>query len=93
MGIGLSDVVHRNDEKFLASELGDELVMMNLENGNVIGMNSFGSDIWKLTEGPTSINEITSQLLTQYDVGEEECKNDVHEFISMLVEKEILVKQ
>lgn len=80
----------RNEAKFIHSNLGDEAVMMNLENGNYIGLNSVGNKIWESINHPTSIDELVQLLIDIYEVDESICRKDVKEYIQLMIEKDIL---
>ena len=36
-----------NQKKFIASEFGDEMILMNLDTGDYINLNIVSADIWK----------------------------------------------
>lgn len=88
--INRTSIVSKDETQFLASELGDEIVMMNLENGNFIGLNEVGSAIMKLIDRPISVSEIISELLKEYAIDQATCETDVLEYITVLTEKNIL---
>ncbi|MBN8837092.1 MAG: PqqD family protein [Sphingobacteriia bacterium] len=84
-------VIQRNDTRFLCSALGDEMVMMDMENGDYIGINNVGTDIWSILEKPASIKDIVNHLLTGYDVSEEQCTKEVHAFLIKMHEQNLLI--
>jgi len=71
--------------------MDNETVMMSIENGEYYGINSVGSRIWELLDQPRSILELTDLLLEEFDVPENECQQDVMEFVEKLVEKKLLI--
>ena len=79
--VTLTTTVKRNETKFLANALGEEMVMMNMENGDFISMNRVGADIWNLSQTPVSVAELVQKLLNLYDISEEQCLNEVIEFL------------
>jgi hypothetical protein len=79
--ITLSTIIQHNNKKFLANTLGEEMVMMNMENGDFISMNRVGADIWNLSGQPLSVNELIRQLLKLYDITEPECVNETMQFL------------
>ncbi len=89
----LTTVIRRNETGFLASNLGDETVMMNLDNGDYLGLNSVASDIWTLLENPVSVEELYGKILSMYDVTEEQCKTEVDVFLKQLSEQNMLAVQ
>lgn len=79
----------RNEDN-LASKIHDEIVMVNITQGNYFGLNSVGSDIWELLDEPRTIDEICSLLMNEYEIDLKSCKEQVSEFISSM-EKEKLI--
>ena len=58
-------IISRNDNDFLVSELGNEMVMMNTATGDYLGLNEVSSDIWKLLEQTTTPETIISILILE----------------------------
>lgn len=81
----------RNQEKFLFSSLGDEGVMMDLENGNYISLNAVGSDIWQMLEQEMTKQELIQKLSASYSVSEEQCEVDLEEFLSEMIKQEMVI--
>ena len=84
-------LIKRNELKFLASALGEEIVMMNTDNGDYIGINSVGSDIWEALSEPMSVDELVNHILELYSGSEAEIKTDVYEFIKRALKLEMLI--
>ncbi len=56
----------------------------SLDFSGLITLNELGANIWNLLEKDTTLEEITQNLLKEYDVSEDVLTNDVKEFISQL---------
>ena len=82
----------RNDQ-VIDGELDDNQVMMHLEKGKYYGLNPIGKSIWALLETPKSFDEITTALLTEFDVSEEQCIEETKMFIDKATEFDILIKK
>ena len=89
--ITIDTVVMRNDKKFMASPVGDEIVMMSMESGNYIGMNSVATVIWEKLKQPISVKELIAFLLDNYDIDKEECERKTLKYLNDLVKEEMLV--
>lgn len=61
----------------LASELGSEFVILNLQSGTYYGLEGAGRDIWKLLQMPITVSEICNVIVDRYDVEPERCRGDV----------------
>ena len=81
--------IKRNNEVF-ASQIDDEVVMMNIQSGKYYGMDSIGSRIWELINAKIPVQKAIDQLLEEYDVSEEQCQDDVLEFLDVLNENRLV---
>jgi len=75
--VELSAVIQRNDSRFIATELGDELVMMDTESGSYIRLNRTAREIWEYSKKPLTVDELVAALLAKYNVEEEQCRVEV----------------
>ncbi len=80
--IRLSTIIQRNEAKFLANKLGEEMVMMNMENGDFITMNNVGADIWELTNEPITVSELIIKLLNLYNTTGPQCEVETIDFLN-----------
>ena len=81
--------IKRNKEVF-ASEIDEEVVMMNVDTGRYYGMDTVGSRIWELIAEEIQVKDVIEKLMEEYDVSEEQCKSDVIEFLSELYENKLV---
>ncbi len=88
--ISSQTIITRNDSGFLVSELGSEMVMMNTESGDYIGLNEVSSDIWKLLEQPTTPESIISALLNSYDISREQCEEQTMKFLQKMEDQKMI---
>lgn len=70
--------------------MGDELVMMDLSQGQYFGLNSLASQIWSLLVTPKSIDDLVIELMSLFDVTEEVCRVDTAHFLQHLVDKKLV---
>lgn len=89
--IALTTVIQRNDKKFLANKLGEEMVMMNLESGDFVSMNNVGADIWGLCEQPIAISDLVQNLRRIYDITEAQCIQETMQFLKASSEQSLFV--
>jgi GeoRSP system PqqD family protein len=80
----------QRDQARSALEQGDaaEDIATSLlfNNGIMLSLNILGTEIWKLCDGRTSA-EIVTELLTCFEVDEDELRADVTGFLNELAEK------
>jgi len=68
----------------VSCELGDEAVILNLEDGAYYGLNEVAARVWKLVQEPRTVGEIRDSLLEVYDVSIDSCTNDLLSLIEQL---------
>lgn len=83
-------IISRRKDGLLVSELGNEMVMMDIESGNYIGLNETGRVIWELIEQPLKVDDLIKQLLNRYEIDYEECSRDTIEYLNKMDEQKIL---
>ena len=88
--INLQSTITRNNNDFLVSELGNEMVVMNIETGDYLGLNEVSSDIWKLLEKPNTPELIISQLLNTYHINREQCEEQTLKFLQKMEEQKMI---
>jgi hypothetical protein len=78
-----SVVVAAKDQ--VSSDLGDEVVILNLTNGVYYGLGPIGARIWDLIQEPKAVNEIRDALWDEYEVDIERCECDLLALLEELV--------
>jgi hypothetical protein len=51
----------------VATEVNDEIVLMNLERDRCYGLGSTGSEIWRRLRTPICVSNLSTQLEDEYD--------------------------
>lgn len=75
----------------LTAQMGEELGMMDVEAGRYYLLDDIGARIWELLEFPTTMKDLVTTLMAQYEVPEEQCRKDLEAFIGAMVEKGLVV--
>ena len=88
--IELSTVIQRNDTRFVATELGDELVMMDMEGGNYIRLNKTARVIWNYIREPVKVEAVVKLLIENYDVKVELCRTEVMDCLVGMEKQQLL---
>lgn len=71
----------------LASELGSEIVMLNLRDATYYGLDEVGAEVWRLLHTPTTLGRIVDALVELYDVEAERCRADVRNLLAELADR------
>ena len=84
MSITLDSIVLRKDNGLMGGEMGDETVLMDMNTGDYLGLNSVGSSIWKIVAAPTKVTNICEQLKEEYDIDDKTCQEETLKYLEML---------
>lgn len=76
----------------LASELDDQVVMMDINEGAYFSMKGPSGRIWELTQSTTSVRSIFDKLLDEYDVDADRCRKELLALLDDML-KANLIKQ
>jgi hypothetical protein len=88
--ISLETTVQRSETSLMSNELGDELVIMDVESGNYIGLNKIGYVIWQLLAGPVQVKDLVKELANKYNVQPVECEADTIAYLEKMVSLKLI---
>lgn len=74
-------MIVRKSDGWLIAKSGEELVMMNAESGNYVGLSVVGARIWELLDTHHDSDAVCSELCKEYDVSPDRCHHDVELFL------------
>jgi hypothetical protein len=74
----------------LATELGAELVILNLRDGVYYGLEDVGVRIWQLLQEPVTVATIRDTLVSEYDIEAACCERDVRTLLGELAARGLL---
>ncbi|TDL92310.1 lasso peptide biosynthesis PqqD family chaperone [Vibrio vulnificus] len=75
----------------IVSDMDGELVMLSIEKGNYYNLGVLGGEIWSLIEKPIIISDLLDKLVSQYDVSQQECEEEVLSFLSDLYNEGLII--
>ena len=61
----------------IATEMGDDVVILGLKTGAYYGLSDVGASIWKAIQRPASIAQIREAIMEEYDIDAEQCTRDI----------------
>ena len=79
----------RSAEAF-AAPLDDSVMILNTPIGRYHELKGVAGRIWELLAEPRSENDIVTVLLSEYEIGETECRAEVVAFLDKLRERKLL---
>jgi hypothetical protein len=71
----------------VSSELAGEIVILDLKSGTYYGLNEVGARIWELIQEPRTVGQIRNVIVTEYDVGTDQCEQDIVLLLQEMVAK------
>ena len=74
----------------VATEVNDEVVLMNMQRNRCYGLGATGSALWRLLGSPTRLRDVAAQLADEYDAGPELIEADVLKTVRELCSEGLL---
>jgi len=88
--LNLTSVVSKLPDNYIATDFGEETMIMNMKSGDYLNLNQIGTSIWNLLENPSSVENICLKLLEIFDVESATCQEHVMDFLQQLLEQDII---
>ena len=88
--IFMNDTVCRMEDKFLISQLGDEMVLMDIQEGHYINVNPVGSFIWNKIAAPLAVKDLIFLLTEEYDIPTVQCEAETLKFLQKMQQHNML---
>jgi len=67
------------------SEVGEDIVALNIPVGFAYGMEKVTADVWRLLDQPQDLDGLCEQLLAQYDVDPAVCRDEVSKLLDQFL--------
>jgi hypothetical protein len=74
----------------IVSDMDGEKVMVNINNGNYYNLGRMGGLIWGLMGNPISVSDLVAALMTEYDVEQNVCEEQVLSFLKHLLDEKLI---
>lgn len=79
-------IITKNKNKFVETRIDNEVVLMNVDNGNFYALKSTGLAIWDIIETKSNRASVINALTLKFLVANDLCETDVDAFLSEMVE-------
>ena len=73
--------VYRRAVDLMEAELGAELVALDADAGTCFGFNEVATSVWRALREPAPFEDLYGQLLADYDVAPEQCRQELQELL------------
>ncbi|MFC3884760.1 lasso peptide biosynthesis PqqD family chaperone [Bacillus songklensis] len=74
----------------IVSDMDGERVMLSIYNGKYYNLGEMGGAIWDHIEKPVSVIQLVTRLMSEYEVEQSECEEQVISFLETLLEEGLL---
>jgi hypothetical protein len=89
MRFTLDSCVVVSDEQ-VSTALGDETVILGMEDGVYYGLDAVGARVWALLAAPRRVSELVETITREFDVTAEQCGRDVLALLEELFERRLI---
>ena len=79
-------------EQVIFRQMGDEMVLLDLESGLYFGVDGVGQRIWETFAEGRNLEEAVAVVVAEYEVEEAQAQADVIAFVSNLVDRGLLTE-
>lgn len=84
--------LQRKDDRYLANPVGEEIVLLNLDTGDYLGLNRVAASIWRLLEHPISMADLEHALMSEYDTDLRTCRDETLAFLHRIAWLGLLIQ-
>jgi len=88
--ISLSDQVVINNGAVLTTEIDNEIVMMDIDNGSYYNLDDIGTEIWRRLAVPLTVEKLCRDLEALYEASSSVIERDVLSLLTRLEEKRLI---
>ncbi|WP_418792210.1 lasso peptide biosynthesis PqqD family chaperone [Phosphitispora sp. TUW77] len=89
-GIQTNHTVIRTKDN-IVSEMDGEKVLLSIRNGKYYNLGKVGGRIWDLMESQISANDLIAVLVSEYEVAQHECEEQVISFLEHLLKEGLII--
>ena len=83
-------VVHRDpDQEF--SKIDEEVIMLNVNNGEYYALNDVASRIWEMIDTPLKVADLIAKLTEEYEIDKKTCNQDTLNCLEDFKNKSIII--
>lgn len=77
-------------EQQVSAPLGDETIILHMDDGVYYGLDPVGTRIWDLLQRPRVVSEIRDRIVEEYDVEPERCEEDLIDLLQQLTDRRLV---
>lgn len=77
-------------ENILFTQIDDDRVMVDPENGSYFGLNEVAGEIWDLLSQPITPAEICTELQARFEVDSQTCQNETQAVLGRMLRLKLI---
>jgi hypothetical protein len=77
----------------VSRDVGGQLVILTPKEGTIHELDELGNFIWSLCADPISVEEITTRIVSEYDVEATIAQQDLTEFLGKMIDVGAVIEQ
>ncbi len=85
-----TDSIIIRSEQIVQTSVGEEIVALDGDKGEYYGADGVAADVMQMLDEKIAISAIIDRLLEKYEVERAKCETEVMEFLSDLLEKDVI---
>ncbi|MXO86053.1 PqqD family peptide modification chaperone [Altererythrobacter aurantiacus] len=74
----------KRDDRYIATEVDDELILLDMEGGELFSLTGTGREIWVAIDGTRDADAITAEVAGGYNGDKDAIESDVRTFLKEL---------
>ena len=74
----------------VSSDLGSEVAILGLRRNVYYSLDGVGKRVWELIQSPRTVSEILENLLSQYQVDDARCREDLLSLLRTMEEQGLI---
>ena len=74
----------------IVSDMGEEKVILSIENGKYYNLGVMGGQIWDLIEAPVTVLQLIDMLTEQYEVERHTCEEQLIPFLLHMLDEGLI---
>jgi len=79
-------------QQVISRQMGDEMVLLDLESGLYFGVDAVGQRIWEAFAEGRNVEEAVAVVVAEYEVDQARAQADVIAFVRNLVDRGLLTE-
>lgn len=74
------------------TELDNEVVILNLQNGQYFGLNHVGQELIEFFKTESSLDAAVAMIAEKYQISSDQANQDIQQLIAQLLENQLLIQ-